>query len=427
MKNLRIVVVTYNWPPRNAIGTHRPYSWAKYWSKAGAKVTVLTARKEQFDAPLDLDLPALPDVEVIEVPYRAVGRIGNGLLKLNALRPLARVAKSWLKRRSGYILDPRRSWRDAAKETATQLASEHDVVVSTFGPEAAHLLAYDMKGVNPSLFWVADYRDLWSQTPFDDIARGQRRNWRLSELSTVGERADRLTAVSHDMAQRLEELMGSRATCVRNGFDLDENLLRQRLPATKIRPDNPFRIVYTGGLQVGRRDPLPLVKALVELRNAGWLGPDNITIDFYGERVDVARRLMANSAYKEFIRLMGHVTRDQALAAQQQADILLLLENSAPEARGVLTGKLFEYITAGKPVLCIGSRPEYEIGDVLRTTGTGMVIGPDSYSDIAGTVLETMQGAGLYNLYAPGLHEIMQFSRKHQAQIMLDVVRESSG
>ena len=58
---MRIVIVTYNWPPRNAIGTHRPYSWARYWSEAGAKITVLTAAKHAFDAPLDLYLPNIPN------------------------------------------------------------------------------------------------------------------------------------------------------------------------------------------------------------------------------------------------------------------------------------------------------------------------------------------------------------------------------
>lgn len=48
MNKLNVVIVTYSWPPRNSISTHRPYSWAKYWSKIGAKVTVLTAKKTKL-------------------------------------------------------------------------------------------------------------------------------------------------------------------------------------------------------------------------------------------------------------------------------------------------------------------------------------------------------------------------------------------
>ena len=49
MKKLKITIVTYSWPPRNSISTHRPYSWARYWSEKGQDVTILTAKKKIFD------------------------------------------------------------------------------------------------------------------------------------------------------------------------------------------------------------------------------------------------------------------------------------------------------------------------------------------------------------------------------------------
>ena len=48
MRKLRITIVTYDWPPRNSIGTHRPYSWARYWCENGQDVTVLTAKKKKI-------------------------------------------------------------------------------------------------------------------------------------------------------------------------------------------------------------------------------------------------------------------------------------------------------------------------------------------------------------------------------------------
>ena len=69
MSKLRIVIITYSWPPRNSISTHRPYSWARYWSEKGEKVTVITGEKQNFDEPLDMPLQDLEGVEVIEVPY----------------------------------------------------------------------------------------------------------------------------------------------------------------------------------------------------------------------------------------------------------------------------------------------------------------------------------------------------------------------
>ena len=69
MKRLKITIITYSWPPRNSMSTHRPYSWARYWSEKGADVTVITAKKKIFDHPLDMELPKLEGVKVIEVSY----------------------------------------------------------------------------------------------------------------------------------------------------------------------------------------------------------------------------------------------------------------------------------------------------------------------------------------------------------------------
>ena len=69
---------------------------------------------------------------------------------------------------------------------------------------------------------------------------------------------------------------------------------------------------------------------------------------------------------------MGHVSREKALQAQRNADLLLLLESSNEESRGVLTGKIFEYIASGRPIICIGSRLDFEIGQTLFKTGSGI-------------------------------------------------------
>lgn len=421
MRNLNIVIVTYNWPPRNAIGTHRPYAWARYWREAGARVTVLTARKHAFDEPLDMPLPAPNGVNVIEVPYGSTGgTLANRVLKSQRARRLAKSVNAWLARKTGSGIDPRATWREAACTTASRLASETDVVVSTFGPAAAHLIAADMKVTNPNLHWVADYRDLWSQAHTVDLMEQVRTEMRKAELSSVGAHADLLTAVSGDMVLQLSKLTGKTVLKVPNGFDIDEDDVRQRLKSPPKKPDGPLRIVYTGMIYKGHRDPTPLLEALVQLHSDKRLESGEVTVDFYGARVEVAEELANNPKYAPFVRIMGHVPRENALQAQREAGLLLLLESAAPEARGTLTGKLFEYMAAGRPILCIGSEPEYEIGEVLSKTGTGLVFGPDSYPKIAEAILATKNGYGLYERYNPDLEKVLAFSRKRVAIELLN-------
>jgi glycosyltransferase involved in cell wall biosynthesis len=425
--SMNIVIVTYNWPPRNAIGTHRPYAWARYWSEAGAKVTVLTARKQPFDEPLDLHLPSLEGVEVIEVSGKGAVSVLSRLLKPQRLRQVARKIKAWLGRHSAMVSEPRMAWRGAAKAKAVELALKADVVVSTFGPAAAHLIAYDMKMANPNLFWVADYRDLWSQRHTTEIHEDVRETSRILEKGTVGAKADLLSAVSKDMVEQLTDFLGKETLELPNGFDIEENSLRDTFSERPAKPDGPMRIVYTGMIYEGHRDPAPLLDALVALHTEGEVNAGEVTVDFYGARVELAKRLARNPAYAPFIRLMGHVSRDKALEAQRSAGLLLLLESPAPEARGVLTGKLFEYISAGRPILCVGSRPEYEIGNVLTKTGTGRVFGPDEFGQLKGVLRNTLSSGGLYNDYFPDFLEVLKYSRKTQSEYFLESILRKAG
>lgn len=428
MANLNIVIVTYNWPPRNAIGTHRPYAWARYWSEAGARVTILTARKQAFDEPLDLELPALNNVNVIEVAsISAWGFLGSAF-RFHRVRQLARRLVNALKSRRGWGVDPRLSWRDASAPIARDLATKADVVVSTFGPAASHLIGFDMKSVNPDLLWVADYRDLWSQNHALDVPDAVRSVIQKIELETVGAAADLLTAVSLDMVEKLTQLTKIETKLIPNGFDVDEEVVKASLAGIhRDRPINvPLRIVYTGMIYEGHRDPTPLLNALARLLQAGRISRGQVTVDFYGGRVDLAERLARNELFAPFIRLMGHVNREQALDAQRSAGLLLLLESSAVEARGVLTGKLFEYIAAGKPILCIGSRPEFEIGNVLSKTCTGRVFGPDQCLELEEVLLATLAGHGLYAEYSPVFDEIIKYSRKRQSQVLLEILVEKA-
>lgn len=425
MTKLRIAIITYNWPPRNAIGTHRPYAWAKTWDEAGAQVTVITAQKHAYDAPLDLALPILSGVQVKEVPYGGIaGRVGGGLLKSEFLRGKTRAIKAWLRRLSGTSPDVRAGWRPASAKIAREVADESDVVISTFGPAASHLLAYDMKLHNPDIFWMADYRDLWSQSHLGDLSDKARSKLTLLERSTVGVHADALVAVSEDMVSQLQDITDKPVRLVPNGFDIDQKIVEQRLTRGASRPSLPLRIVHTGMLYRSKRDPEPLLRALVVLREQGKIQYGDVTVDFYGARIELARELAKHPDYSPFVRLIGHVPRDEALAAQQDANLLLILESPTPEARGVLTGKVFEYIASGRPILCLGSLREYELPKLLVRTGTGVAIENDEIDALADLVYQLANTEGHPKFYSPVLPEVLKYSRQAQAMDLLGMFKK---
>ena len=416
--SLRIVIVTYNWPPRNAIGTHRPYSWAKYWSRAGAKVTVLTARKQSFDLPLDLELPELPGVKVIEADFdisvaASSARLGGRHWEkgLTWLKRAKRVCEGWF----GIALDARDGWVKGAMPHALQLAEDADVVVSTYGPRGCHLIASAMKRHRPKLFWVADYRDLWSQNHLSGYNSRARKKEAAMEREHVGTRADMLTVVSEDLANQLRFFLKKPTYVIYNGFDV-EDAVELLAPASS----DVKRIVYTGLLYPGSRDPTPLFSAMRELQLEGRLNPSDLQVDFYGPASDWLQNLISQFGLSEFVKVHGRVLRNIALTRQCQADRLLLLESGATEAKGVLTGKLFEYLAAGRPIISLGSSPDSAIATVLEDCASGICIGTDVKS--ARQLIEELLAGDVPEWFRPDTNRITTFSRENQANILKDLI-----
>ena len=225
MKKLRITIISYDWPPRNSVSTHRPYSWARYWSENGHEVKVLTAKKKSFDSPLDLDLPKLKGVKVIEVSYKI---FGGFILKVSFIEKIGKWLRKKFINHLGPISDPRNAWLYASSPVLSKLARESDVVISTYGPEAAHIIGYKMKILYPSIYWIADYRDLWSDNPsFLETPKKLKEKIQNKEKKIVGEYADLVTTVSEDMCERLNKLHNKITIKITNGFDIDDQIVKK--------------------------------------------------------------------------------------------------------------------------------------------------------------------------------------------------------
>ena len=106
---------------------------------------------------------------VIEVPYKLPW---GPILKFSMLEKIGK----WLRKRfMNYIgpnFDPRNYWYLATSPTFSKIARDTDVVISTYGPEVAHYIGCKMKILCPSILWIADYRDLWSENPsYVDVSK----------------------------------------------------------------------------------------------------------------------------------------------------------------------------------------------------------------------------------------------------------------
>ena len=385
---MKILIVSTYFPPQNSVASLRPYSWAKYWSRAGHDVTVLTTRKH--DHPTNTVYP-VTGFEVLEVEMPFFNRLRSTLGKGNAAKVAAskNVVKAsllstllgkvntlvqYLQKNFGILNycrmpDLTDLWVNPAFRAVAN--EQWDLVVSTAWPYPVHQIAYRLRKLGLAKKWVADWRDIWIDNhlyaglfPFTLIEKFYERLWM--------KKADFITTVSEPLADILRKRYGDKVAVIYNGFDPEDY---ENLPPEKAYPqDGVFRIVYTGSIYPGWQDPSPLFEAISRLNDDGRITPEQLQVIFYGNNADMSA--LANQFnISEYVQYGGFLPRQQALRYQRDADALLFLEFESKSLQGIMTGKLFEYLFAGPIILAVGIGSDNSSASVLEMTKCGESFG----------------------------------------------------
>lgn len=341
---MRILIISIFFPPLNSIASHRPYSWAKRWSELGHDVTVLTTSKNE---PLTGE-----SFEVIEVPLpRWFGRLKQGYNrnqnkeKLSAIQTFRNKTGIFNSCRMPDITD---LWVPKAYKAVRDLP-KWDFVISTFGPYAPHLVAHRLKSNQRASFWIADYRDRWSDSciypglfPFNKIEYALE-NWLLKK-------ADLITAVSEPFSEVFRKRHPNHEVItIENGWD---ELCKSEIP--RIFPeDGKIRLVFTGTIYQDKVNLLPLFEAIQHLRTNPIM--DRVEFLFAGKNQANLGELINSYNAHQWVKQLGEVSRIESLAMQREAHALLFFPWKDPKDDGFLTGKLFEYLTSGTPIWAIGT------------------------------------------------------------------------
>jgi glycosyltransferase involved in cell wall biosynthesis len=430
---MKILIISSNFPPLNGIACLRPYSWAKYWAKKGHNVTVLTTKKPQSDIKLNLDLSYF---RLIEVPIPWV----DYLRKFDDNKPItpsnfthAKPARGFfnkffssihaLRRSRGIFLAARMpdhhdlwiipAYRSVCRET-------WDLVVSTHQPYANHIIGYYLSKRNKTRKWIADFRDLWVD---DHLYRGI---FPFTVIESFLEKqicitAHYLTTVSNPLANTLRSKYGPKVHVIENGFDPEIYPLLPKTPA--FPSDGLKRIVYTGTIYQGKRDPEPLFQAISELRDESFEDVERLRVTFAGRRLKNIREISAQYGISDLIEHEGFVTWERSLTMQRDADILLFLEVEAPGVSGILTGKLFEYLASGTQIMGIGVSASSSVGELVHQSGSGIMLG----QDIA-AIKKALQQLLTEGSYKKKIHPMIRerFDRSRLADRMISLIDNSS-
>jgi glycosyltransferase involved in cell wall biosynthesis len=382
----KVLIVTYYWPPGSGAGVQRWLKFSKYLPQYGWEPVILT---------IDPDFAAYPAIDysmINEVPdnlivYKTKAKDYFRFYKKDKSKiPSAGFADDDEKgslslitrfiRGNFFIPDPRRGWNKYAFKKACEIIEELKInhVITTSPPHSTQLIGLKLKRKYPELKWISDLRDPWTDIYYYKEFYPTYLSKSIDSAceKRVLESADRIVTVG----KSLRELFSSKIPGIKekieiisNGYDNEDfSGLNATLP-------DVFTISYVGTLS-DKYHTDGLLNALRDLRAKGT----DFRLRFTGFVSARQRELIISYSLESNTEFLPYADHSSAVKCMLGTSILLLLIPDHHSSKSIITGKLFEYLASGKPVISLGP-VDGDAAEILAECGHGKTF---DYNDTSG-------------------------------------------
>ena len=361
-------------PPSTMVAARRVAGFSKYLGQRGHRVVVLTSA-------VSGEGPVEGAARVVRTRDLVASAFNWRRSHLEALTGSSSATYAEPSRLQSVVVPDLAAltWLPFALPRALRLARQErpDCVITTSPPQSGHWIGRALK--RRGVPWIADLRDGWTFEPSHDgwPTEAQRAVDRRLERATLSA-ADAVVGVTRPIVEDARGRLGLEAVLITNGFDPAET------PASAHEDGllDPARhsLVHTGRMAAGGSRPDALLDALRVLRHEAPAVADRLEVVFAGPLTADEGALLGDPLLAGVVKVVGALDRSRALSLQRAADSLLVLTEG--ESRpSVATGKLFEYLAAGKPVLVLGETTE--AARIVTEAGAGIVAPADDAAAIA--------------------------------------------
>ena len=347
----KVLVITYYWPPSGGAGVQRWVKFIKYFKNQNIDPYIISvdpdfASYPVIDNSLINDIPENTNVYLTKTnePYSFYKKINNnqtpyaGFVNEGSPNFFQKIAR--FIRGNFFIPDSRKGWNDFAYKKAVEVLEREniDTVITTSPPHSTQLIGLKLKETL-NIKWIADLRDPWTDIYYykSMLHTKWAKRKDLNYEKKVIEKSDKIVVVSDSIKQLLINksnlIQESKIHVIPNGFDEDDFLF----PSTN--EDRKFLLSYVG--TITKDYPLDSIKKSIANLN--------ISIEFTGKADEPTKHLLNGIA-----GFNNHVKHKESINLLLASDMLLLVIPKIANNKGILTGKLFEYLGARKPILCIG-------------------------------------------------------------------------
>jgi glycosyltransferase involved in cell wall biosynthesis len=352
----KLLFLAWPFPPVNMIGAVRTWNIAKHLSRIGWEVTVVTPHQGFWRS--------VEGVETFEKKLKEEGikRMQTGhrwRYLLPAEMKCADQGFGWFAGRVQrklawrFGIDPHTGWVSQAAKACVQLTPDDVDIILASGPPFASFRVAKRLSDRLGRPYVLDYRDPWSGNPHE-LRDGDGVTVREERALLAGCQAVTIVSPSWADAMASQFCLGSKIHIVTNGYDSED------MAAVRPLDFGHFAIVYTGSFYPPKRVITPVMAACQRLDTMIKSPTREWRFHYYGDDIIPVREAAEAHGIREKVVLHGNVPRGEALAAVRGAEVAVVITSVSEDCsladRGIVTGKLFEALGLGTPVLLVAPR-----------------------------------------------------------------------
>lgn len=432
----KVLIISYYWPPSGGAGVQRWLKFVKYLPKYNWQPFIYTALNGEMpviDESLQKDIPAeaiiikQPIWEPYSIYKKFIGKkksekINASFLNEGKKTGLLQKISVWI-RGNFFIPDARKFWIKPSTKFLQSyiIKNKIEYIISSGPPHSMHLIALNLKQQNSNLKWIADFRDPWTNIDFySKLMLTKRANKKHHTLEkAVLKHANCVISIGQQMNNEFIEMYKNigghnfeKFKVITNGFDTSD------LPNYEVKKDEKFSIAHVGTL-VKDRNPTVLWKVLNKLINKNNLFEKQLQIKLVG-KVDIfVNEELAKYNLLNYVKKIDYLPHNEVIIEQQKSKLLLLLVNNTPNAKGILTGKLFEYLMANVPIIAIGPE-DGDLANVLNQTNAGKISDFTNEIQLEKNILEIFNNENEFNQ----IKNINNYSRQSLTKDLVQILNE---
>ncbi len=429
-RKLRILLITYYWPPAGGVAVQRWMKFADLISREkDVEIVVYTVANPDYP---EVDEQQLRDVDHLTTwkrrifePYALFRLFTGRKRKYKVQQEFATSSNKrsidklaiWI-RGNFFIPDARKFWIAPSVRFLRKKWKEgsFDCVVTNGTPHSVHLIALELKRYF-KFRWIADFRDPWTKVDyFEDLHLSKRARQRHIDLEKkVLDTADHVVTVSPAWAKDFEELGARNVSVVTNGYDPAD------FAPIPTQLDRKFSIAHVGNLN-NRRNKLVFWKVLKRLCNEIDGFEKDLVVKLVGGVDPGVRAVVDQFDLNDQVEFVGPVNHSDAIRYMKNARLLLLLVGDDSLSEGRIPAKVFEYMAAHRPVLAITPNKS-DVKTVIQNAGAGTCIDDkNTEEELYTTVRKEFERFKNDEPFSADVHT-EQFTRSSLANKMLQIIK----